>query len=965
MRELLRSLFVADKGADDEALLLRNYQAFNGSGLGFDVSEYNALWQFTRDFVRAHNHVPDVTTLRSHFKQAKEDSVLDQLERLVALPALTKGDFVTALEAKSMERKQRQWSETLKTAAIIASQGMEVKDENGTRFLQGPIHSARYVNEHTHDIVAPTIGGRLSGEVTSDGVAAKEEYERVESDPLAGIGQFCFIKQIDDALAGAKRQELWIHAAFTGGMKSTYMLNWAYNQAVIYKHSVLIFSLEMPYQQCRRILYAMHSAHPKFREIRMQLGLQKDINQDVGIPYGDIRDGTLNDYHVNAKRFYFDYVIPDFNGKNVVNHPYFDCDYAKIHIEVSDPDKDDFTMNDLRSRAEVIYSESPYSLLFVDHCGLMSPRRFRKSTTENLNEVIRDLKKLALGFNRGQGMAVVGLFQISREGYKAALKAKEKGGTPGYNLTHLSYANECIVEGTLIPTKGGLVPVESISVGNRVVDSKGGKTVSHVFDQGVRPLWKTVTDRGSELLTTADHEVRVVGESGLFWKQVSDLESGDFVVGRLGGLALEGAADLPSFEVGPYEKASGQQGVPLTTPDHMTPDLAYLLGAWDGDGHVHPKGLAWTGNRNEQEVKRHIRQAFLKVFNHSLPQQESPSRPGSFDLLKWSQPLKRWFEGVAGARAGEVPDAVLRSPSCYAAYLKGLFDTDGWVNKAGTVGIKMKASSETFLRQVQMMMQVCGIETSLSFSSGTLKKTGKTYRNVTLRVRSRRGRERFAALIGFTEFAKQKTLMDFVEAGSKSDRRGDVQMYPIPHTFLSAYGKVRPAGTPREGFTPGFCDAPRKVEMTGMVSRGNIVKLLRHARAGNVWGPDFEYMRSLVEDLLVMQVVSVEDTGREAPVWDLEVGGDYEYQTGPLLSHNCERSADIVTTTWIDDELKNQSRVQFQCLKSRDQKPFDPCVARVEWPCRRLYSCFEAPMSAAEAMQKGDAIDKADAELDA
>ncbi len=441
MKSLLRSLFVADD-ADDERLFLNNYQLFLGAGLGFDVPEYNAVWDFIQEFVRTHSHIPNLLTIRSHFEFAKEDTILDQLKHLEGMKARTKGDFQRVLEDKALDRKQRIWAEALKEASIITSTGMEVSDGKEKRILKGPVQSARFLMERAHDIVAPTIGGRLSGEVTKDGEAVRKEYERVESDPLAGIGQFTFLQQCDDALGGGKRHELWIHAAFTGGMKSTFMLNWAYNQAIIYGHNALIFSLEMPYAQCRRILYAIHSMHPKFREVRMRLGLQQDLEADVGLNYVDMRDGTLEKWHPNAKRFYFDFVIPDINGKDVVQHPYLKCDYGKIHIEVADPDKDDFTMHDLRSMAEVIYSKDPFSMIFVDHCGLMSPRRFRKSTTENLNEVIRDLKKLALGFNRGMGISVVGLFQISREGYKSALKAKEKTGKAGYNLTHLSYANE-------------------------------------------------------------------------------------------------------------------------------------------------------------------------------------------------------------------------------------------------------------------------------------------------------------------------------------------------------------------------------------------------------------------------------------------------------------------------------------------------------------------------------------------
>lgn len=449
MKTLLRSLFIADS-SDNPQLFLANHQKFLSSGLGFEVPEYNVLWEFIREFVRQHNHSPDVSTLRAHYTHAKEDEVLNEIEHLVGLKPLTKGDFESVLNARADDRRLRLWQETLKEAATITQTGMEVKDGKDSRIYKGAIDSARYVVEKAKDVVAPTIGGRLSGEVTRDGAAVITEYETVEADPLAGLGQMTFIKQMDVALSGAKRYELWIHAAFTGGMKSTLMLNWAYNQAVVYKHDVLIFSLEMPYNQCRRILYAMHSLHPKFRDIRVQLGIQADPTQDVGLPYANIRDGNLHLWHPNAKRFFTDFVVPDLNGEDVINHPFWKADYGKIHIEVADPDKIDFTVQDLRSMAEVLYAKSPYSMIFVDHCGLMSPRRHMKGTTENINEVIRDLKKLALGFNRGQGMAVVGLFQISREGYKSALKVKEKTGRAAYNLTHLSYANEAERSGDIV-----------------------------------------------------------------------------------------------------------------------------------------------------------------------------------------------------------------------------------------------------------------------------------------------------------------------------------------------------------------------------------------------------------------------------------------------------------------------------------------------------------------------------------
>ncbi len=450
MKVLLRSCILVGPG-DSKDLALDNYFALHQSGLDFDVVQDQVLWAHLQDFTRAYNHVPDNLTLRHHFELVREDEVVKRLAHLGSLPCLTRGDFVSRVTDLVEQRRTRLVGELLKDAAEIVATGREFHRGREVLVLKGPTAAIKYIMEKSHDIVAPALGSKLSGEVTRDGADFQTECQTVADNPRAGIGQHTGLDQMDSTMNGAKRNELWVHAAFTGGMKSTFMLNWAYNQAVWYGWSTLIFSLEMPYQQCRRILYSMHSSHRKFAAIRHQLGLQKDPSAStVGLPYGDIRDGSLKDWHPNAEKFLYEYVIPDLNGTTVVTgldpetgEPWSDpAHYGKIHIEVADPDKSDFTMADLRQRAELLYSQDPFQLLFVDHVGLMAPRKWVSSTTDRLNEVIRDAKRLAMSFNRGQGIAVVTLFQINREGYRSALKSRDKGGVARYDLTHLSYANE-------------------------------------------------------------------------------------------------------------------------------------------------------------------------------------------------------------------------------------------------------------------------------------------------------------------------------------------------------------------------------------------------------------------------------------------------------------------------------------------------------------------------------------------
>ena len=438
MKVLLRSCIIVE-ASDDRKLFLRNFSDFQDSGLELLTPEEQTLYTLIKEFVRTHNHVPEIATLRDVFRRKGEDECLNLVEEIAPLHPLVQGDFAHRLGERVEDRRLRDWSETLRQAGYITQKGLEVGTGKDKKLPQGPQDAAKYVLEHCHAVLAPTLSTKLSGEVTRDGEDFMYEYERVEADPLAGIGQHTGLEQIDVCTNGAKRAELWLHAAFTGHGKSLFALNWAYNQAVYFNHNSLYFSLEMPYAQCRRILFAMHSCHHKFRSIRHSLGLQTQGSSDVGLSYVQIRDGLLNPAE---KKFLKEYVVPDL--KNPANK------YGRIDIEMADPEKTDFTITDLRTKAEVLYGREPFAMLIIDHVGLMSARNRHKDTTENLNEVIRDLKKMAMGFNRGRGMAVVGLCQISREGHKAATKRQERTGVPGYDLTHLSYANELERSGDVI-----------------------------------------------------------------------------------------------------------------------------------------------------------------------------------------------------------------------------------------------------------------------------------------------------------------------------------------------------------------------------------------------------------------------------------------------------------------------------------------------------------------------------------
>jgi hypothetical protein len=87
-------------------------------------------------------------------------------------------------------------------------------------------------------------------------------------------------------------------------------------------------------------------------------------------------------------------------------------------------------------------------------------------------------------------------------------------------------------------------------------------------------------------------------------------------------------------------------------------------------------------------------------------------------------------------------------------------------------------------------------------------------------------------------------------------------------------------------------------------------------------------------------VLGLFQTSREGWRKAVKEGGIYDL-TAFNYSNEVEKSADIITMSFLDKELREQSRVLLQNLKSRDESLLDPFKGRVYWPCRRILTCVD------------------------
>jgi len=130
----------------------------------------------------------------------------------------------------------------------------------------------------------------------------------------------------------------------------------------------------------------------------------------------------------------------------------------------------------------------------------------------------------------------------------------------------------CLPVGSLVHTESGLVPIEKVRIGDRVLTSSGFYPVTNFFYQGPQSLCRITTEEGT-LECTPHHKIAVLqeGDDGHYkMVKAKDLKPGHrlvFVPRSIPGTATE----LPEFE-----------GKDISIPA-LTTDVAYFLGYWQAN----------------------------------------------------------------------------------------------------------------------------------------------------------------------------------------------------------------------------------------------------------------------------------------------------------------------------------------------------------------------------------------------
>lgn len=408
MKRLLRG--VIDWGGISREGLVTNYQKVRSAKLQWVQASDRKIFKFVGDFFSRQQDLPSSKILIEFFTKIADIETVERLKDIREATPYEGPNFSFVLRELIEDQQRTSLQAALKDTQEIAHRGLLVGEGKDKERLEGVKSAVLYFQQKAAEFLVEESTIKTRANLRAEAPAAWVAYQKAQASPESAVGNLIGIPEIDTVCKGAKAGELWLHAAYTGELKTVTGLNWCYQLVTRWHTNVFFVSLEMPLNQLLKIVCVMHSSHHKW----VDQGFKP-------LEYRKVRDGGLTE---EEAKFY----------KIVLDDWHTNPGYGQF--EVWSPDHD-VTIADIRSAAEVHAKEVELGFVVIDHGGIVTPGDKYKDFNIALNSVIRDAKKLALHFGQGAGIAVLLLFQINRQGKDDADKNDGR-----YKLRALSHSNE-------------------------------------------------------------------------------------------------------------------------------------------------------------------------------------------------------------------------------------------------------------------------------------------------------------------------------------------------------------------------------------------------------------------------------------------------------------------------------------------------------------------------------------------
>ena len=429
-------------------------------------------------------------------------------------------------------------------------------------------------------------------------------------------------------------------------------------------------------------------------------------------------------------------------------------------------------------------------------------------------------------------------------------------------------AAKCITKDSICITNKGLLDIteiigptprsmERIYLNDNAYGENGFNKIEYGWYNGKTKNTKITTNFGFSLEGTGDHPVRILKDGKIEWSHLEDIKIGDYTI------ILRDKIDLPNNH------------------PEITEDIAWWLGATTGDGQVSdPHSINFT-NTDPDIINKWI-SVGKKILN-----KEHCGKTGityRFSTVQGSKLVNEHFElNYKKSHDKAIPRKIRESGSKnIAAFLRGLFDTDGCVTNRGAV--EYCSVSEKMIDQVHSALLTFGIiSKKRSFYSSC---NGKKFLAYKITITNINNIKLYDKYIGFDCGYKNIKLKNVLN--KKSNPNKDIiPKQLITDKLLSLVKQARDRGfiasnTHSYSYVRGLLSSYRinKYEISydtlnkilNILSEHSDIK--EYQQCKDIYNKNYYYDR----------VVKIEES--ENDTYDVHIPNDHSFVSNGFISHN-------------------------------------------------------------------------------
>jgi len=456
----------------------------------------------------------------------------------------------------------------------------------------------------------------------------------------------------------------------------------------------------------------------------------------------------------------------------------------------------------------------------------------------------------------------------------------------------------CLVPDTLVFTSNGLLRLDELVDNHKagwqehslkVATDEGDKRSPRGYNNGVVPVLTVSTDRGITLTGTPNHKVKVMTDEGAVWRQLSNLQSGDAILVKLGQHKGR-VQELQHPEIYHHNQK------PIQLPKILDKSFAFILGLLNGDGFIASGSKDYRigfSVSHDSYLIEELPDLLQKLFPGIHIQRMQKDNDASVTFVVSSRLLKEFFEvnnlSKKTSHNASIPLLIRQSPpSVVGAYLRGLFEADGTLNHGYPALISI---SNQLIQEVSALLIGLGCPISIRelparndrFGSNSLWE---------IRLRSYVALEVWRDKIGSDSRSRFATCYEF-----KPDLKRE-KSYVLPGAKWWITPVLTTITLPQRdnrgrGMDKNFTSTEPKL-------RKKLLRYLHGRRQFTLSAyhnlseehPEFASNAPDVDNIWFIKVNEVQEAGKSQTM-DLEVDENHTYLAHGVVTHNTRRGANM------------------------------------------------------------------------